>query len=295
MFAVKLIIALIVLALLAINVRQSLRVKDGETHLDWARVGGWAAFAIAVIFGLLPSMGQVPSGFRGVVLRFGATTGEVKSEGLYFLPPFVESIALMDVQVHAHKAAATSASKDLQNVAAEITLNYRLDPLKAASIYRDLRNEYESRIIAPSVQEAVKATTARFDAEKLVTERPLVSTGIEEALRSRLASHGILIDQMSITNFQFSKDFADAIEAKVVATQQALKAENDLRRITVEAAQRIATAKGEAEAIRIQAASISAQGGEAYVHLKAIEKWDGKLPTYMTSGAAMPFVSIPKQ
>jgi regulator of protease activity HflC (stomatin/prohibitin superfamily) len=197
MFAVKLIIALAALALLAMNVRQSMKVSNGHVTLDWARVGFWSVVAIAVIFGLLPSMGQVPSGFRGVVLRFGATTGEVKSEGLYFLPPFVESIALMDVQVHAHKASATSASKDLQNVAAEITLNYRLDPLKAATIYRDLRNDYEVRIIAPSVQEAVKATTARFDAEKLITERPMVSSGIEEALRTRLASHGILIDQMS--------------------------------------------------------------------------------------------------
>lgn len=148
--------------------------------------------------------------------------------------------------------------------------------------------------MTPSVQEAVKATTARFDAERLIVERPLVRDAIEGALKDRLARHGILFDQISITDFKFSPDFTEAIESKVVAVQQALQAENDLKRIKTLAEGAVATAKGNAEAIKIQAEAIQRQGGEEYVRLQAIAKWNGQMPTWMAGGQAMPFIGVQK-
>lgn len=159
-------------------------------------------------------------------------------------------------------------------------------------MYQRLRREYQPRVVVPSVQEAVKAVTAKFDAEELITRRTDVRMGVTDALRERLSRYGIQVEDVSITDFQFSKMFADAIEAKVVAQQNALKAENDLTRIKTEAEQRVSEAKGEAEAIRIQAESIAKQGGAEYVRLKAIEKWNGTLPSWVTSGADIPFISV---
>lgn len=255
-----------------------------------------AILAIAVIFAtwfvIIPSFGQVPAGHRGVVLRFGAVTGQVLDEGLYFVTPFVQSVELMDLQVHADKSKATSASRDLQDVMAEITVNYRLDANRVAEVYRDLRQDYVNRVMVPAISEAVKASTAQFDAERLIIERQRVKDMIERILAERLAKHGLLVDGISITDFQFSQGFSQAIEQKVTATQQALKAENDLRRIKAEAQQQIETAKAGAEAIRIQAMAINSQGGRDYVQLKAIEKWNGSVPQWMGSGSAVPFVSM---
>lgn len=255
-----------------------------------------AILAIAVVLGtwfvIIPSFGQVPAGHRGVVLRFGAVTGQVLDEGLYFVTPFVQSVELMDLQVHADKSKATSASRDLQDVMAEITVNYRLDSKRVAEVYRDLRQDYVNRVMVPAISEAVKASTAQFDAERLIIERQRVKDMIERILAERLAKHGLLVDGISITDFQFSQGFSQAIEQKVTATQQALKAENDLRRIKAEAQQQIETAKAGAEAIRIQAMAINSQGGRDYVQLKAIEKWNGSVPQWMGSGNAVPFVSM---
>ena len=238
------------------------------------------------------SFGQVPAGSRGVVLQFGAVTGEAKPEGLYVVTPFVNSVELMDVQVHKHATKAGAASKDLQNVATEIALNYRIAPEQAPQVYRSLRRDYETRIIDPSVQEAVKSITARYDAVELVTERATVRGAIEEVLRGRLGKHGILLDQLSITDFAFDADFAKAIENKMVAAQNVLTAENELRTVKVEAEKRVAQADGEAKAIRIQVEAINMQGGQNYIALKSIEKWDGSVPTYMGGNAPIPFLQV---
>jgi regulator of protease activity HflC (stomatin/prohibitin superfamily) len=230
-----------------------------------------------------------------VVLRFGAVTGEVKPEGLYFIVPFVEKVAIMDVQIHRHTAKAAAASRDLQNVRTAVALNYRVNPEAAATVYQTLRRDYETRIIDPTVQEAVKATTALYNAEELITKRAAVRDGIHQALVTRLSAHGLTIDQVSIADFSFDPDFSAAIEEKMVAAQVALKAENELRTAKVQAESRIAQARGEAEAIRIQAEAIRSQGGAEYVNLKAIERWNGALPVWMQGGAggAVPFVNVP--
>lgn len=250
--------------------------------------------ALIVCVTVSGGFGEVPAGYRGVVTQFGAVTGEVKLPGLYVVNPFTNRVELMDVQVHAYKASAAAASKDMQNVSAEITLNFQLSPDKVVWMYNNMRRDYGERVIVPSVQEAVKSVTANYEAEKLITNRPLVRDGIEDILSTRLAHFGITMDQMSITNFSFSEDFANAIEAKVVATQLAQKAENEVRKAKFEADAAIATARGTAEAIRIQAEAIQHQGGAAYVQLKAIERWNGTVPQWVGGGQPIPFVNVTK-
>ena len=249
--------------------------------------------AVVLIVTGCNGIGTVPAGAVGVVTQFGAVTGEAKPPGLYFVTPFAAKVERMDVQTHAYKASATAASRDLQDVTTEVTLNYRLDPEHAVKMFSEMRRDYGERVLVPAVQEAIKAVTAKYDAEELITKRANVRNDIEEMLKERLAHHHIVMDQASITNFAFTPDFTNAIEAKVVATQLAMKAVNDLARFKTEAEQRVATAKGEAEAIKIQAEAIQHQGGAEYVNLKAIEKWNGVLPQWMSgSSGAVPFVNL---
>lgn len=244
------------------------------------------------LFLLSMSCGTVPAGTRGVTLRFSAPTGEVKEPGLYFVFPFISRVVDMPVQVLKMVVTAEAASKDLQNVKTEVTLNFKLDAAKVVDIYSTMRKDYEDRIIFPAVQEAVKSSTAQFDAEKLITERPLVKERIESGLKGRLQMHGILLETVSITGFTFDEEFSKAIEQKVTATQLALKAQRDLERVKFEADQRIEQSKGEAEAIRIQCEAITKQGGKDYVSLKAVEKWNGALPTMMTGNGPLPILDL---
>ena len=108
----------------------------------------------------------------------------------------------------------------------------------------------------------------------------------------RLQRDFMVVDEFSIVNFNFSESFNTAIEAKVTAEQNALAAKNKLEQSKYEADQRIATAKGEAEAIKIQAQAIQTQGGAAYINLKAIEKWNGLLPVYMMGNSPVPFINL---
>lgn len=270
--------------------------KEGETNLSMIAsiiVAGLVILAAAL---LTASFGQVPAGYRGVVLMFGAPTGQVLGEGFYTLfPPYIKTVELMSVQVHAYDTPAEAASKDLQVVKTQVTLNYALDPSAVVRIYRDLRQEYVERIIKPAIQEAVKATTARFTAEELITKRPEVRDAIESSLSQRLNRFGIQVVAMSITDFNFSEAFNQAIEAKVTAQQQALKAERDLQRVKLEAQQQIERAKAEAEALRIQKQNVTAELvrlRQIEAQMKAIEKWDGRMPTVVTAGAPVPLLDV---
>lgn len=281
----KLVVVVAIILVTALSTFKVTKNQRGDTDVALRKGPLFSGlFALVVSFVLLSGVGSVPAGSVGVVLRFGATTGRTLAPGIYLVNPIAESVHEMDVQVHAEAGNANASSKDLQVVQTQVTLNYAVSSDAAGKLYQDVGEDYVARIILPAIQEAVKSTTAQYNAENLIVERPTVRAGIESYLQNRLIVHGIRVDAVSITDFQFSKDFNEAIEAKVTATQRALKAENDLTRIKTEAAQRVAQAEAEAKAIQIQAESISKQGGPEYVELKRIEKWDGKLPTMIVGG-----------
>ena len=236
--------------LMAVKINSKKSRGDGEETSISVRPVGIVLAGLLIIAGFIiaGSIGQVSAGYRAVVLEFGAVTNKTLNEGLYMVTPLVNTVELMDVQTHAYEAEASAASKDIQDVHTKVTLNYALDPTKVNTIYQTLRLDYLDRIVKPAVQESVKATTARFTAEELITKRPVVKTEIEGALKDRLAIHGVIAETISITDFTFSPNFTQSIEAKMVAAQDALKAENKLRQIEVEARQAKQVAEGQKEA-----------------------------------------------
>ena len=253
------------------------------------------AIAVATIALVAGSVGIVGAGQRGVLLRFGAVTGTIKNEGLYFKIPFVEQVVLMSTQIQKYSALSSASSKDLQVVTTEVTLNYQLDSSNVGEIYRNMRQDYEQRVIQPFVQEAVKSTAANFDAEQLITQRPRVKADLQNLISKRLALLGITVVELSITDFRFTQVFQDSIEAKVKAVQQALEAENALRRVGFEAQQAIVKATAEAKGLELQKAQITAQLLELRqieVQRAAVEKWNGVMPSVVTSGGPVPMLDV---
>lgn len=232
-----------------------------------------ALIAIFIIVAVTPFT-VIDAGERGVVTRVGAYARTVEP-GIHWVTPLVESVVKFDVRTQKEQAEASAASADLQTVNATVAVNYNIDPVKVGDLYVRIGSDYKSRVIDPAIQEVVKASTAKYTAEELITKRALVTEEIQSALKERLGANDIQISSVSIVNFNFSESFNAAIEAKVTAEQDALAAKNKLAQIEFEAQQKIETAKADAEAIRIQAQAINSQGGADYVALKKIYQWDG--------------------
>jgi prohibitin 2 len=237
---------------------------------------------------------QVGAGQRGIVLDFGAVQKQVLEEGLHLRIPVMQEVALMDVKIQKAETDAAAASADLQDVSSRIALNYHVVPDKANIVYQKIGVHFKERIIDPAIQEVVKAVTAKYTAEELITKRPAVSEAMRVALADRLIANNIAVDAFSIVIFSFSKIFTEAIESKQTAEQLALKAKRDLDRIKIEAEQKITAARAEAESLRLQRTNISPDLIELRrieANIKAIEKWNGILPQVTGSGA-IPLIGL---
>jgi len=267
-------------------------VKEVFKNGPWKKliiIGG-----IILLFFILKPWVQIGAGERGIVQNFGAVQDEVLNEGIHFRMPVVQTVIIMNVQIQKVLTDAASSSSDLQDVDMSVALNYHIKPEQANLVYQSIGVQYKDRIIDPAIQEVMKAVSAKYTAEELITKRPAVSSEMKEALTIRLSTSNIEVDAFSIIDFSFSQTFTDAIEAKQTAEQNALKAKRDLDRIKVEAEQTVAAATAEAEALGLQKMNITPDLIELRkieANLKAIEKWDGVLPQVTGSGA-IPFIGV---
>ena len=256
---------------------------------------------IVIIVVMFESVVIVEAGHRGVVLYLGAVENRVLPEGVHFVIPFVEQVVQMEVRTQKFQAEASAASNDLQEVQTVIALNYMIDPKEANKVYQLLGVNYADRVISPTIQEAVKASVAKFNAEELVTKRETAKGVIAQAIRNTLTSNNILTENVFITDFKFSDSFAAQIEQKVVAFQKYLTEQNNLRAVRVianqnvvqaEAAARanIAKASGEAQAIELITGQL--RSSPEYLQWQAINRWNGQLP-YASGSGAVPFFQLP--
>jgi regulator of protease activity HflC (stomatin/prohibitin superfamily) len=203
---------------------------------------------------------------------------------------------VLEVRVQKGEGEGDAASKDLQAVHTRFAINYHLEPHQVAKAFREIGASTEviaDRIIVPAAQESLKAVTARFTAEELITRRTDVRESISSLLREKMQRHGLVLDEFAIVNFKFSESFSKAIEAKVGTEQDKLRAERDLLRIRVEAEQKITQAKAEAESLALQRAQVTPELlklREIENQRAAINKWNGILPT--TSYGNVPLIGI---
>jgi len=229
----------------------------------------------------------VEPGTVGVLVVWGELQAEAFAEGFYWESWFGERYYNYDARIQKVEAKASASSKDLQVVSTTVALNYRVKREDVVDIYRNIGplTILTGNIIDPALQESIKRSTAKFTADELVTRREEVKLAISDHLGATLEKSGVEVTELSITNFKFDDQYQNAVEAKQVAEQKALTATNDLARIRVEAEQAKVRAQGTADSALI-AARAEAESLQLLrqtltpelLQLRAIEKWNGKLP-----------------
>ncbi len=248
-------------------------------------IGTLVVILVALVF-LFRTFVVVESGKVGVVANFGAVQDILLPEGMHAVNPFVSTVIQLDVRVQKMEANASASSRDLQPVTSKVALNFFLSKEKANIIYRDLGLNYKKTIIEPVIQESIKSAAALYTAEELITKRPKVKDDVYKYIKERLSENNIIVTDFSIVDFNFSEEFNSAIELKQIAEQKALTALNDLERIKTEGEQERVRAQAQSDAQKLLQQSLD----DELLRLKAIEKWDGKLPVVAGEGGT--FVDI---
>lgn len=272
--------SIIFFALLAIVAASAIAILLNQKALGM--LTGLIIFVGGILFS---SFTVISAGHTGVQVTLGEVSPVPLTEGVHFVNP-ISQVKDVDVRLQTDQLAGASAStKDLQQVHTDIVVQYRLNAQKVPQIYKDFGLNVDEKVLGPAINEAFKTVTAKYTSEELITKRQAVSDEIQNQLKGKVAPFDIDVSGISLVNFGFSADYQKAIEQKVISVQQTAKAEQDLRRIEVEAKSRIAQAEGEAKAISIQAQAIQSNGGQNYVQLQWIEKWNGQLPTTVLNGS----------
>jgi len=237
-----------------------------------------ALIVVVLLFAFLTSIRQVNTGQLAVVTRFGKVTNRELGEGIHLVFPFsVDRVSRYDIKVQKDESEVSAASKDLQDVTGTVALNYRIDANRVSQIHQEIGPNFALKLIEPALQETFKATSAKYSASELITNRSEVKNEAFKGVKERLEKFGIVVDDLSIVNFKFSPAFAKAIEEKQVAQQNAERS-----RFNLEAAQI------DAQAQQAQALTLS----PLFLQKQAIEKWNGQMPQYVGSGTVF---NIPLQ
>jgi regulator of protease activity HflC (stomatin/prohibitin superfamily) len=226
-------------------------------------------------------------GQAGVLSILGKAQDGVLLEGIHLRPPLVSNVDIYDLTVQKFEVPAESSTKDLQDLKASFAINFRLDPLQVVAIRRTqgtLQN-IVAKIIAPQTQESFKIAAARRTVEEAITKRDELKEDFDNALGDRLDKYGILILDTSVVDLSFSPEFAKAVEEKQIAEQKSQRAVYVAREAEQQAQADINRAKGKAEAQRLLAETLRAQGGQLVLQKEAIEAW-------REGGAQMPRVLV---
>ncbi len=261
-----------------------------------------AKYVLLVVIGIIGSIVLFGSWFTvsqtevAITKTFGKLNDTVYTAGFHWVNPFATTVVFYNIQKNKATATANAASKDLRDVTTEVAVNFNIDPSNVKDIYTNIGNmdSIENKVVDPSIQEVVKAVTSKYTAEELITKRSDVSNDITNGLKEKFAKYYLSVFDVNIINFKFSDQFAQAIERKVEAEQQALTEKNNRDKVQYQADQQVITAKAQAETIKIQAQAVNAQWGADYVKLQWINKWNGVMPATMLGDSSNIMLNLSK-
>jgi prohibitin 1 len=273
-------------------------MKSRSSDNSWQAIVGSILAALLVLVGLNAFV-IINPGQAGVLSILGKAQDGELLEGLHYKPPFISTVDIYDVTVQKFEVPAQSSTKDLQDLSASFAINFRLDPTKVVEIRRtqgSLQN-IVAKIIAPQTQESFKIAAARRTVEEAITQRSELKEDFDNALNSRLEKYGIIVLDTSVVDLNFSPEFARAVEDKQIAEQRAQRAVYVAQEAEQQAQADINRAKGKAEAQRLLAETLKAQGGQLVLQKEAIEAWregGGQMPQVLVmsgeNNGAVPFL-----
>src|SRR5438477_2586727 len=247
------------------------------------------ALVLVFLIGILGSFTQVGVGEVGIVKHFGAINPDhpdVFDPGIHTKVPFRDDVVIFDTRIQKEQVDASAASKDGVTIHSTIAVNFHIDASKAPFILQNLGPNYKDRIIDQQIQQAFKDVTAQYAGLELIQKREEVAVKAKTTLKDKLSPYYIVVDEFTIPNYEFPKEFNDAILATQVANQQNLQAKQLQEKAKTEADTALIVAQGLANAQKAQATTLTPE----YLQLQAINKWNGQLPQSLTPGAAVPFI-----
>ena len=269
-----------------------------------------ALIGFTIFLVVMGSFTVIPEGSRGVRTQFSEAVA-VTGQGLQFKLPFLQSIVPISVMADGLEVKnAEGATKDTQPVHTSLVVRYHINEKNVLEVYKEYSKtgNLDNYIFTATI-EAFKSVTSRYDATDLIAKRAIVSADVQRAIQDKIAKYGVEVINIDMTQFSFSPDYMKAIGQKVTEEQQKLAEINKLERIKVEQQQKvvaaqaesdaaIATAKGKAEAVRLEAQAL--QQNASILELRRIEvskiqaeRWDGKLPSTVL-GNSVPMLNLAK-
>jgi len=261
------------------------------------------AIAILVLVSIVlgGSVVVVEAGQTGVVLTFGRVSPVVLQEGIHVKVPFAQKVVMINNRIVKTEVTTEAFSKDLQTVSSVIAVNYHINKSSSGDVYKEVGLGYEDVLITPAINEVLKAVTANYTAQQLVSTRGEVSVLLDESLNAKLNEYGIYVDDLNIINWDFSEEYISAIEAKQVAEQNLIKTRTEQEQALViantEAQKQVIAAQAEADKIKLLADATASSNetialslSDILIRYELLQKWDGQLPK--VTGGASTFTDI---
>lgn len=269
--------------------------RDKAGNIAVGKIVGLAIVLLLVLIVLGGSVFVVEAGQTGVVLTFGKVSPLVLQEGIHLKIPFAQKVITINNRIVKTEVTTEAFSKDLQTVSTVIAVNYHINKSSSASIYKEVGLGFEDVLVIPAINEVLKAVTANYTAQQLVSTRGEVSLLLDENLNTKLNEYGIIVDDLNIINWDFSEEFITAIEAKQVAEQNLIKTRTEQEQALViantEAQKQVIAAQAEADKIILLADAnadsnriITESLTDILIRFETLQKWDGQLPK-VTSGS----------
>lgn len=292
LWAVTAVVAVVLLTGAALARRRGRRVKT------WI-VGAGAAVLGALV--IVPAIGVVPAGHRGVIYEWnGGVDRAERGEGITLLLPWVQTMKPVSVRTQkVFSPKVFSQSRDLQEITVEASVNYHVDPARAAELYQEVGLDYATVVVQPALFQRTKAAIGKVLAEDFALGRENLAEKVQAKLVAQLDKYGIVVEFVNIEDAIFDKQFIAAVKAKIIAEQ---KAAEERRLIEAEAAikeQTIIKAEAEARAVRVKADAdayandvLDRSITNELLRWRWINTWNGQTPTTILSDDAKALLGI---
>ncbi len=272
--------------------------RDKAGNLAVGKITGLIILLVLVIALLGGSVVVVEAGQTGVVLTFGKVSPIVLQEGIHLKVPFAQRVITINNRIVKTEVTTEAFSKDLQTVSTVIAVNYHINKSASAEIYKQIGLGYDDVLVVPAINEVLKAVTANYTAQQLVSSRGEVSILLDENLNNKLNEYGVLVDDLNIINWDFTEEYISAIEAKQVAEQNLIKTRTEQEQALViantEAQKQVIAAQAEANKIKLLADAtaesnhtIAESLSDLLLRYETLQKWDGQLPKVTGGGSTL--------
>lgn len=260
--------------------------KRTKTIVKWSIIGVISLFMLMLI---ASSIYVVSPGHRGVLVTLGKVAPRSYTNGIGFKWPFISRMVEMDVRTKKFEAPGATYTSDMQTAEMKFAFTYELNPTKVNVLYETIGMDYESKIVTPILDAALRDVIGKWPAQELVSNRDVATDAVIACLREKMNSEFIQNISFMFINIDYSDNFEKAIEDKVIAEQKAQEAVNNTKRIQEEAQQTVIAAKAEAEAMEIKSQALAKNKG--LTEYEAVLRWNGELPQYMM-GNTVPFINL---